>query len=51
LNQDAVGKISNILFGWGIVVIMIGASFIFYKKKWTANEQIVNSTLTNNVGD
>jgi len=51
LNQDAVGKISNIVYGWGIVVIMIGASFVFYKKKWTVNEQVVNSTLTNNVGE
>jgi NSS family neurotransmitter:Na+ symporter len=51
LNQDAIGKISNIVFGWGIVVIMIGASFVFYKKKWTVNEQVVNSTLNNNVGE
>jgi len=51
LNQDAVGKISNIVFGWGIVVIMIGASFVFYKKKWTVNEQVVNPMLNNNVGE
>jgi len=36
-NQDTIGIVSNIIFGWGIVVIMLGAAFIFYKKKWTAN--------------
>jgi len=36
-NQDSVGVISNIIFGWGTVVIMIGASVIFYKRKWTTN--------------
>lgn len=34
---DTTGLISNIVFGWGIVVIMIGASVIFYKRKWTMN--------------
>ncbi len=38
-DQDSVGVISNIVFGWGTVVIMIGASIIFYKKKWTATSQ------------
>lgn len=38
-DQDSIGVISNIIFGWGTVVIMIGASIIFYKKKWTANAQ------------
>lgn len=36
-SSDKVGIISNMVFGWGTVVIMIGASFVFYKKKWTAN--------------
>lgn len=36
---DTTGLISNIVFGWGIVVIMIGASIIFYKRKWTTNAQ------------
>ena len=36
-NKDTVGIISNLVFGWGTVVIMIGASFVFYKKKWSAN--------------
>ncbi len=36
-NQDMAGIISNIVFGWGTVVIMIGASVIFYKRKWTTN--------------
>jgi NSS family neurotransmitter:Na+ symporter len=35
-NSDTVGVISNIVFGWGVVLIMIGMAFIFYKKKWTA---------------
>jgi neurotransmitter:Na+ symporter, NSS family len=48
LSQDAVGRVSNIVFGWGIVVIMIGASFIFYKRKWTANAQEATSTSINN---
>jgi NSS family neurotransmitter:Na+ symporter len=48
LSQDAIGRISNIVFGWGIVVIMIGASFIFYKRKWTANAQEATSTSINN---
>ncbi|PKM94890.1 MAG: sodium-dependent transporter [Firmicutes bacterium HGW-Firmicutes-1] len=38
-NQDSVGVISNIAFGWGTVVLMIGASIVFYKKKWTADAQ------------
>ncbi|PKM52652.1 MAG: sodium-dependent transporter [Firmicutes bacterium HGW-Firmicutes-7] len=38
-SQDTVGAVSNVVFGWGTVVIMIGASIIFYKKKWTANAQ------------
>lgn len=38
-DQDSVGVISNIIFGWGTVVIMIGASIIFYKRKWTTNAQ------------
>jgi NSS family neurotransmitter:Na+ symporter len=41
-SQDMVGIASNIIFGWGIVVIMIGASVVFYKKKWTTIEQKVD---------
>lgn len=37
-KQDSVGVISNIIFGWGAVVIMIGVSFILFNKKWTAGE-------------
>lgn len=48
LSQDAVGRVSNIVFGWGIVVIMIGASFIFYKRKWTVNSQEASATSINN---
>lgn len=36
-SQDIVGVLSNIIFGWGIVVIMIGASIIFCKRKWTTD--------------
>jgi len=38
-DMDRIGVISNIVFGWGTVVIMIGASVIFYKRKWTTNAQ------------
>lgn len=38
-NQDSVGVISNIVFGWGIVVIMVGASVFFVKKKWSVTAQ------------
>ncbi|MDF2613357.1 MAG: putative sodium-dependent transporter [Clostridia bacterium] len=36
-SQDTVGILSNIVFGWGTVLIMIGASVIFYKRKWTTD--------------
>ena len=36
-SLDKIGIISNIVFGWGTVVIMIGASILFYKRKWTTN--------------
>ncbi len=36
-NQDAIGVLSNIVFGWGTVLIMVGASVIFYKRKWTTD--------------
>lgn len=36
-SQDMVGILSNIVFGWGTVLIMIGASVLFYKRKWTAD--------------
>ncbi len=38
-GMDKIGVISNIVYGWGIVVIMIGASIIFCKRKWTTNAQ------------
>ena len=38
-DMDQVGVLSNIIFGWGIVVIMIGASIVFYKRKWTTSAQ------------
>ncbi|MGH4138385.1 sodium-dependent transporter [Clostridium sp.] len=50
-SKDMVGIASNIIFGWGIVVIMIGASVVFYKKKWTISAQKVDSTLINNMVD
>lgn len=34
-KQDMTGIVSNVVFGWGTVVIMIGASVVFYKRKWT----------------
>lgn len=33
-GQDTAGVISNIIFGWGTVVLMIGTAIFFYKKKW-----------------
>ena len=56
-KSDIVGVVSTIVFGWGIVVIMIGASLIFYKKKWTVNsiqgapilaDKVVNTDSRNN---
>ncbi len=38
-SMDSIGVISNIIFGWGTVVLMIGASIVFYKKKWSVNAQ------------
>jgi NSS family neurotransmitter:Na+ symporter len=34
-SSDKASIVSSIAFGWGIVVIMIGAAYVFYKKKWT----------------
>lgn len=34
-DQDTIGVMSTIIYGWGIVVIMVGASVLFYKRKWT----------------
>ncbi|MBK5241348.1 sodium-dependent transporter [Clostridium sp.] len=36
-SSGKVSIVSNIVFGWGIVVVMIGAAYVFYKKKWTVN--------------
>jgi len=36
-SMDKMGIISNIVFGWGTVLIMVGTSIIFYKRKWTTN--------------
>ncbi|MGV8979677.1 sodium-dependent transporter [Clostridium sp.] len=46
LKVDRVGVVSNIVFGWGTVVIMIIASIVFYKKKWTAKAQEI-ATISN----
>ncbi|HHW00128.1 MAG TPA: sodium-dependent transporter [Clostridiaceae bacterium] len=37
LSMDVIGVIAQIVFGWGIVLIMIGASIVFYKRKWTTS--------------
>lgn len=34
-EKDTAGVISNIIFGWGTVVVMVGFAILFYKKKWT----------------
>jgi NSS family neurotransmitter:Na+ symporter len=36
-RSDMVTVVSNIVFGFGTVVLMIGVAFVFYKKKWTTN--------------
>ncbi|MGH4140622.1 sodium-dependent transporter [Clostridium sp.] len=46
IKADRVGIVSNIVFGWGTVVIMIVASIVLYKKKWTAKAQEV-ATISN----
>lgn len=38
-KMESVELISNIIFGWGTVVIMIGASVVFCKRKWSVNVQ------------
>ncbi|MDF2905449.1 MAG: putative sodium-dependent transporter [Herbinix sp.] len=38
-KMESVELMSNIIFGWGTVVIMIGASIVFCKRKWSVNEQ------------
>ncbi len=40
-SGDRIGAVSNIVFGWGMVVIMIGTSIVFYRRKWTANTEKV----------
>lgn len=47
-NGDKLNMISNIVFGWGIVAIMIGSAFVFYNKKWTANSGNVAQTAADN---
>ncbi|MFT5875956.1 MAG: NSS family neurotransmitter:Na+ symporter, partial [Clostridium sp.] len=47
-SEDTVLIVSNIVFGWGTVVIMIGVSVVLYKKKWTAKAQEEKDLLTNN---
>lgn len=37
LSMDTVGVIAQVVFGWGTVLIMIGASIVFYKRKWTTS--------------
>jgi len=36
-SMDKMGVVSNVIYGWGTVVIMIGTSIIFCKRKWSAN--------------
>lgn len=38
-KQESIGVISNIIFGWGAVAIMIGASLVLRNKKWTVKEE------------
>jgi NSS family neurotransmitter:Na+ symporter len=38
-KMESVELMSNIIFGWGTVVIMIGASIVFCKRKWSVNAQ------------
>ncbi len=38
-KMEGVELVSNIIFGWGTVAIMIGASIIFCKRKWSVNAQ------------
>jgi NSS family neurotransmitter:Na+ symporter len=35
LSMDTVSVILQAVFDWGTVLIMIGASIVFYKRKWT----------------
>jgi NSS family neurotransmitter:Na+ symporter len=35
-EKDSVGIISNIIFGWGTVVLIIGVSAVFYNKRWAS---------------
>ncbi len=51
LSKDKVGIVSNVVFGWGTVVIMIGASLIFYNKKWTSTAQSVLTICDNTIHD
>jgi hypothetical protein len=34
-DNDSVGIISNIIFGWGMLALMVVVSIFFYKKKWS----------------
>jgi NSS family neurotransmitter:Na+ symporter len=47
-DGDKLNVISNIVFGWGIVAIMIGSAFVFYNKKWTANAGNSAQTVADN---
>ena len=47
-SKNKVEIVSSIVFGWGTVVLMIGASIVLYRKKWTSKSQEVKSLLTNN---
>ena len=41
-EADKIGLMSSIIFGWGTVVIMIGVSLVFNKKKWAEHHQLSN---------
>ncbi|MBW9151088.1 sodium-dependent transporter [Clostridium estertheticum] len=47
-SKNKVEIVSSIIFGWGTVVLMILASIVLYRKKWTSKSQEVKSLLTNN---
>ncbi len=38
-KMESVELMASVIFGWGTVAIMIGASIVFYKRKWSVNAQ------------
>ncbi|WP_035356339.1 sodium-dependent transporter [Acetobacterium malicum] len=39
-SSETVVVLSNIIFGWGTVVIMVGVAYMFYKRKWTTDVKL-----------